>query len=87
MTLCKWEVAHRLGWPTGLAGPGDSMLLLLGKTDTHLILLLSRLHIYLQLPLIKFNQFTQTSEKFKLVVSASEVAGLALCPILLPVTL
>lgn len=78
----EWEMEPKLGllW--------DSMLLLLGKTDAHLTLLFSSLHIYLQLPLVKYNWFTQaSSEKPQLVVSASEVAGLALGSILLPVTL
>lgn len=64
------------------------MLVLLGETDAHLTLLFSSLHIYLQLPLVTYNRFTQaSSEKPQLVVSASEVAGLALGSILLPVTL
>lgn len=64
------------------------MLVLLGETDAHLTLLFSSLHIYLQLPLVTYNRFTQaSSEKPQLVVSASEVAALALGSILLPVTL
>lgn len=75
----EWEMEPELGllW--------DSTLLLLSETDAHLTLLFSSLHIYLQLPLVKYNRFTQaSSEKLQRVVSASEVA---LCSILLPVTL
>lgn len=79
------DAKHESGeWNPSLVHPGGSVILFLGETDTFNSFFHStRLH-----PLVECNQFTQpSSEKLELVVSASEVAGLALQPILLPVTL
>lgn len=82
------DAKHESGeWNPSLGHSGGSVILFLGETDTFNSIFHSP-HLLILHPLVKCNQFTQpSSEKLELVVSASEVAGLALQPILLPVTL